>query len=439
MAIKRRETNDGARYDVQWRLPDRSKRKKTFKTERDARRFEAKLVTDSAAGVRVDPRGGKIALRDVYQSWLASRPDLSAKVRRGYEDNWRLRIEPQFGSWPIGKIDHQSIQQWVNAMSASGLGPRTVRWTHSVLKMTLDRAIEEDQLLGKNPAARTNFPPMRHAAHIYLTAAGVAALAQVCGAQGDVVLVLAYTGLQFGELTGLNVEDVDIGARRIRVRRSMTQVGGKLVEGNPKSDAGRRSVPIPERLMPALKARLDARPAGAPAIASPRGSRLSLENWKRAVNWRKSVTEIGRAALRVHDLRHTYASLSRRAGADLRLLQKAMGHASITVTAHTYADLFDDELDHMPPRSTRSTTPLAQLAADPVWPHFGPIPSASSGDDVPPKPVYSTLICINNRVARAGIEPATFRFSGGRSYQLSYLAGRHRSSESKCLANEWRP
>ena len=347
MAIKRRETNDGARYDVQWRLPDRSKRKKTFRTEREARQFEAKLVTDSAAGVRVDPRGGKIALRDVYQFWLASRPDLSAKVRRGYEDNWRLRIEPQFGSWPIGKIDHQSIQQWVNAMSASGLGPRTVRWTHSVLKMTLDRAIEEDQLLGKNAAARTNFPPMRHVAHIYLTAAEVAALAQVCGAQGDVVLILAYTGLRFGELTGLNVEDVDIGARRIRVRRSMTQVGGKLVEGNPKSDAGRRSVPIPERLMPALKARLDARPAGAPAIASPRGSRLSLENWKRAVNWRKSVTEIGRAALRVHDLRHTYASLSRRAGADLRLLQKAMGHASITVTAHTYADLFDDELDHI--------------------------------------------------------------------------------------------
>ena len=44
---------------------------------------------------------------------------------------------------------------------------------------------------------------------------------------------------------------------------------------------------------------------------------------------------------------------------------------------------------------------------------------------MPPKPVYSTLSCINNRVARAGIEPATFRFSGGRSYQLSYLAGRH--------------
>jgi integrase len=62
--------------------------------------------------------------------------------------------------------------------------------------------------------------------------------------------------------------------------------------------------------------------------------------------WRSAVAEIGREKLRVHDLRHTYASLSRRAGADLRLLQKAMGHASITVTAHTYADLFDDEPDN---------------------------------------------------------------------------------------------
>lgn len=47
----------------------------------------------------------------------------------------------------------------------------------------------------------------------------------------------------------------------------------------------------------------------------------------------------------MHDLRHTYASLARRAGADLRPLQKTMGHASITVTAHNYADLYDDELD----------------------------------------------------------------------------------------------
>lgn len=344
MAIKRRETRDGIRYDVQWRLPDRSKRKKTFTTERAARQFAAKLINAGAAGEFVDPRGGKIELRSVYRSWLASRPDLSAKVRRGYEDNWRLRIEPQFGTWPIGKVDHESIQRWANDMTATGLGSRTVRWTHTVLKMTLDYAIDAGYL-GKNPAGRTKFPPMRRTTHTYLSAAEVAALDHACGSQGDVVSILAYTGLRFGELTGLNVEDVDLNARRIRVRRSITQVGGRLVEGNPKSDAGRRSVPIPERLVPPLKARLDGRPPGAPAIASPKGARLGLENWKRSVCWKTAIAAIGRDKLRVHDLRHTYASLSRRAGADLRLLQKAMGHASITVTAHTYADLYDDELD----------------------------------------------------------------------------------------------
>lgn len=151
--------------------------------------------------------------------------------------------------WPIAKIDHESIQRWVYEMSASGLSPRTVRWTHTVLKMSLDYAVDDGRLIAKNPATRTKFPPTRRTTHIYLTASEVAELSEACGAQGDVVVILAYTGLRFGELTGLNVEDIDIAARRIRIRRSITQISGRLVEGNPKSEAGRRSVPIPERLV----------------------------------------------------------------------------------------------------------------------------------------------------------------------------------------------
>jgi integrase len=201
MSIRRRETKAGVRYDVQWRLPDRSKRKKTFSSERAAKQFEAKLVTSSATGESLDPRGGRAELETVYRSWIASRADLSAKVRRGYEDNWRLRIQPRFGNWPIAKIDHESIQRWVNEMSASGLSPRTVRWTHTVLKMSLDYAIDDGRLIAKNPATRTKFPPMRRTTHTYLTAREVAELADACGTQGDVVLILGYSGLRFGELT----------------------------------------------------------------------------------------------------------------------------------------------------------------------------------------------------------------------------------------------
>jgi integrase len=106
-----------------------------------------------------------------------------------------------------------------------------------------------------------------------------------------------------------------------------------------------RSIPVPQRLMPILADRVCGRPPGAPAITSPDGALLGLQNWKRSTGWRTAIVEIGRPKMRVHGLRHTYASLARRAGADLRLLQKTMGHASITVTAHVYADLYDDELD----------------------------------------------------------------------------------------------
>src|ERR1700736_6989688 len=88
----------------------------------------------------------------------------------------------------------------------------------------------------------------------------------------------------------------------------------------------------PERLMPILQRRIQGRAAGEPAITSPKGSRLGLENWKRAVGWRTRTGELGRPTMRVHDLRHTYASLARSAGADMKLLQGEVGHAPVLVT-----------------------------------------------------------------------------------------------------------
>jgi integrase len=104
-------------------------------------------------------------------------------------------------------------------------------------------------------------------------------------------------------------------------------------------------VPIPERLISILGHRIEGRAAGEPAIISPKGSRLGLENWKRAVSWRSRIAELGRPTMRLHDLRHTYASLARSAGTDLKLLPVTMGHASVVVTAHSSADLYDSDLD----------------------------------------------------------------------------------------------
>ncbi|WP_245556917.1 tyrosine-type recombinase/integrase [Jongsikchunia kroppenstedtii] len=324
-------------------MPDRSKRRKSFTSEKAAKQYQAELISHRArSGSYIDPRrGSKVLVSAVYQRWLTSRADFSPKVRYNYESYWRLRVGPAFGSWPVNRVDSESVQRWVNSMS---VGPRTQRGTHTLLRMVLDLAVSE-KLIAANPAADTHFPPLPIRQHLYLTAGEVHELAELCGPQGDVVTILAYTGLRFGELVGLHCDDVDLAKRRIRVRRSVTQVRGRLVAGGPKTRAGRRTVPIPQTLLPVLNRRIDGRPALEPAITSPRGGMLSRENWVRSVDWYKQRAELGRPTLRIHDLRHTYASLARSAGADLRLLQAALGHRSITTTAGIYADLFDHELD----------------------------------------------------------------------------------------------
>ena len=131
--------------------------------------------------------------------------------------------------------------------------------------------------------------------------------------------------------------------------------------------------------MPILSERIYGRFPGETRGHVTERDELGLENWKRSTRWRDAIVEIGRPSLRVHDLRHTYASLSRRAGADLRLLQKAMGHASITVTAHIYADLYDDELDDIATAldaledTSADLVANAPLAAAQFRPDIGPM------------------------------------------------------------------
>lgn len=179
-----------------------------FKTLRAAKLFDGEVRSAREDGETVDPRGGKTELHVVYESWLASRPDLSPKVRRGYEDNWRPRIEPKFGNWPIGRILRENVQEWVDEMTTAGLGPRTVRWTHSVLRMTLHHAIADRKLRGKNPAAQVRFPAMGETSHVCLTAIEVAKLAELCDS------ATSETSRAFKQGDG-----ADPRLRRIEVRR----------------------------------------------------------------------------------------------------------------------------------------------------------------------------------------------------------------------------
>lgn len=173
----------------------------------------------------------------------------------------------------------------------------------------------------------------------------VDALVQRMGSQGDLVLAMAYLGLRWSELAALKVSDVDLARRRVRVVERATEVGGRMDVAAPKSRASQRSVAIPTVLSTVLERRVVGKPADALVFPAPDGGYLRNGNWRARSGWSTATKELGLEGITPHDLRRTFGSLARSAGADLRWIQRAMGHESITTTARIYAHLYDEELD----------------------------------------------------------------------------------------------
>lgn len=193
----------------------------------------------------------------------------------------------------------------------------------------------------------------------------VAALAAAVDRDPAVVRFLAYTGLRWGEIAALRVQDFDMLRRRVSVSRSVTESGG-LVWSTPKTWE-RRSVPFPAALADELAALMVGKGRDALVFTDQRGGMLRNSNWWTRVfepavlavqatvtaERAKELAATGAATtpefptITPHDLRHTAASLAISAGANVKAVQRMLGHAKASMTLDVYADLFDDDLDEV--------------------------------------------------------------------------------------------
>lgn len=318
----------------------------TFPTLREAKAFKSDRDNESALGVRrFDPRLGRTPLNRIWTQFSDSKkPAVSPKTWSGYVQHWELRIAPRFGHIPVDEITRADVQVFVDGLT---VGPWAKVSTLRLLRSILDVA-HQDGRIHRNPAHTVSAGriPERDR-HRYLTAQEVQTLADACGDQGDVVTILAYTGLRWSELVGLRVKDINLAARRLFVRRAAPEVEGRIVIGPPKTRAGIRTVPLPHVVVDILAQRISGRAPDEPAVTSSNGTMLRSNNWRRHTHWNQALEKTDLAPLTIHELRHTYASLARKSGADLRYVQKTMGHSTPTVTANIYSDLYADELDQV--------------------------------------------------------------------------------------------
>jgi integrase len=358
-SIEKRVRNGQARWYARYRDPSGNQRTKTFNRKLDAERYVTSIESAKLAGAYVDPVRAKMTVGELAQQWTAGKVNLKPTTRARYDSALNVHVLPRWNSTPLARVEHGDIQKWVAEMTARKQSGAAVRKSFGVFSSILDLAVRTKRI-PSNPAAGVHMPPMNQKRRRYLTAKEVGQLAIASAAlpaerprRGTdaafaqyrlAVLVLAYCGLRWSELAGLKVARVDLMRRRIEVAEAVTEIdGGTIVWGTPKSHE-RRSVPLPRFLADELLPHLAGRPGDDLVFTAPAGGVMRNRTARRA--WfNRAAAAIGAPGLTPHELRHTAASLAVSAGANVKAVQRMLGHASAAMTLDRYADLFDDDLD----------------------------------------------------------------------------------------------
>jgi integrase len=332
-------------FKVPYRDADGRQTSETFPTMALAKAFRDKRRAAKHEGLSFDLRAGRITFRAYAESWLEGK----RAVRRG---NTLGQYAPMLGhayevigDRQVGSLRRSDIQAMVTSVSAMpGIGPRTTRHVYGVVRSVIRSAVR-DKVIPESPCDGIDLPELPDREAVPLTAAQVRELADsISRPYRAMVLLAAATGLRQGECFGLTVDRIDFLRKTITVDRQM--VRGHF--GPPKTRASRRTVPVPDFLVPVLAehVREHAREVTVDGervrLMFPSRQGRTLISGTFAGYWIPATKAAGLDGTVFHQLRHTCASLLIHQNVSPKRIQKLLGHASITETMDTYGHLYPD-------------------------------------------------------------------------------------------------
>jgi len=319
---------------------------KSFARKVDAQVWIDGIITRLTSGTYTAPADGRVTVGSVYTSWTASQSHIAVTTAATRRSTWISWVESRWADANVVDVKTSAVRSWVSEMVAADAGAATVENAYGLLRQVLGAAVE-DRAIPRNPCDGVKLPKRLHSDRGYLTHARVVAIAAAVDRNPEVPSFLAYTGLRWGEMAALRVQDFDMLRRRVNVSRSVTEVSG-LVWSTPKTHE-RRSVAFPSALADELAGLMVGRGRDDLVFTDSRGGVLRVSNWRARV-FAPAVLACQLAddafpTVTPHDLRHTAASLAISAGANVKAVQRMLGHAKASMTLDVYADLFDEDLD----------------------------------------------------------------------------------------------
>lgn len=339
----------GRMYEVWYTKPDGTRgHDRGFKLKRDAEAHLATVEVSKLRGSYVDPADSKIRISELGPAWLERhKTKVTASSHHSVESTWRVHVLPQWGHYSVGAITRRDLASWLTELGETR-SHTTVARARDLLGGIFDDAIEDGRIV-KNPARGIAIKRKPLPEETFLTHRQVEALARA-SQYPTLVRFLAYTGLRWGEATALRVRNIDTVKRRILIREAVAEVNGKHILGSVKSHE-RRMVAYPDFLDTQITDACRGKGANDRLWTAADGGFLragnSRDGWFQAAVKRCMDADPAMERVTPHDLRHTAASLGISAGANVKVIQRMLGHKSAKVTLDTYAALFPDDLNNV--------------------------------------------------------------------------------------------
>lgn len=316
------------RWRARYTGPDANRRTATFPTKADARAWLATAQADVVRRTWRAPEAGRRAV-GAYAADYMARTDLRASTRALYAGLWRLHLAATWQAVPVGDVTPHLVRTW-HDQATRETGPTALAQSYRLLRAVLAVAVNDDVIAASPCRIRAAGTPKPVRPARALTAVEVHALAAAVPARyAALVLTLAFGGLRFGEATALRRSDVTPDGTLITVEHSVRNLDGRWVVGPPKTEAGLRTVALPAFVAAALAAHLDTHvPDSDDALVfcTRTGNFVARSNF--SLTFRRAVQACDLPPVRVHELRHTGATLAAATGASTAELMRRFGHSS---------------------------------------------------------------------------------------------------------------
>lgn len=331
---------------------NRVRKYRTFDTKRDATRAfnEHKVKMDK--GTQIMPSEYTFAQWLDYWYKDIILPQIEETTAYGYRGMIENYLKPQLGEIRLQKLTARDIQQYYTwLMGEKELSPNTVIKHHNLLTNTLNAA-ERQEYITKNPMRAVSPPKKRQREAKFYTPEQLGILLdKAVGTRLELpVFICAYLGLRRGELCGLRWSDVDLEHQTITIENTRTQAGKKEIEKGTKTASSTRTLYLPDTLCDMLKAAKENQQACRAEyknayddndyVVVMEDGRPFRPNYLSEL-FGKFLADNDLPKIVLHELRHTFASLSNQAGIPAYNIGKALGHSTPATTQKIYTHLLD--------------------------------------------------------------------------------------------------